>query len=199
MLNQNSPLYDQELGAQGQRAKDPSDIAQSMVRSPRFITALALPLGIFGTFMGLYNKQQIDLLRTDLKDTMTKHNRLVEIVQQQDNHLFHMDKRIWDLQHALEQFTIQDPAYISSMLILVENRIRKQLQTAAHTIQMAQQRCLSIDLLTLISCAYFLTKFNVKLTEAATLHFCHIILTSFNLKLLTFMMAPMSIFWFTFL
>jgi hypothetical protein len=47
-----------KIGNQNQHAKDLSDIALSMVISPRFITALALPVGIFGTFMGLYNKQQ---------------------------------------------------------------------------------------------------------------------------------------------
>jgi hypothetical protein len=147
MFDKEKGIFNKDVQQQAQKAKFLSDLANGLTRTPRFLSAAGLPLGIFGTFMGLYNKQQIDLLRTDLKDTMTKHNRLVEIVQHQENEIGLMNDKIKLLRKDLETFTINDPAYISSMFLLIENRIRKQLRTAAHTIQMAMQRRLSVDLL----------------------------------------------------
>ena len=45
---------------------------------------LSLPFGIFGTYMGLYNKEQINLVRKDLYTVINSHNRLVELVQAQE-------------------------------------------------------------------------------------------------------------------
>jgi hypothetical protein len=142
-----SVLFDQEVLDAASRARTLSDLAEGFVRSPRFLTALALPLGIFGTFMGLYNHRQIDLLRSDLKSTMAKHNRLVEVVQQQQDDLHKLNVSVSKLQQDLLTVTINDPAYVSSLLLLVEGRIQEQLQMANHVIQMAMQRRLSIDLL----------------------------------------------------
>jgi hypothetical protein len=142
-----SVLFDQDILNAASKARTLSNIAEGLVRSPRFLTALALPLGIFGTFMGLYNHRQIDLLRSDLKSTMAKHNRLVEVVQRQQDDLGKLNVSVAKLQQDLLTVTINDPAYVSSLLLMVESRIREQLQMANHVIQMAMQRRLSIDLL----------------------------------------------------
>jgi hypothetical protein len=39
---------------QAQKANYLSDLANGLTRTPRFLSATALPLGIFGTFMGLF-------------------------------------------------------------------------------------------------------------------------------------------------
>jgi hypothetical protein len=78
---------------------------------------------------------------------MAKHNRLVEVVQQQQDDLHKLNVSVSKLQQDLLTVTINDPAYVSSLLLLVEGRIQEQLQMANHVIQMAMQRRLSIDLL----------------------------------------------------
>jgi hypothetical protein len=45
---------------------------------------LGLPFGIFGTYMGLYNNNQIDHVRKELYNVINYHNQLVEVVQLQE-------------------------------------------------------------------------------------------------------------------
>ena len=83
-------------------------------RAPRFLGFLAPALGAFGTFMGIFNKAQIDKLQVEMQDTRTKHNRLVEVVANQDYHIQQINITIDALVGILNILAKNDPAITSS-------------------------------------------------------------------------------------
>jgi hypothetical protein len=129
------------------RSKYVADRADLLRRSPRFLKPLSLPLGIFGTFMGLYNRQQIDRLRTDMKVMIQKHDKLVEVVEKQIITQGELQESLKELEKHLVFATLNNPAYTLSSINLVEDYFREQLQRITHVLQSAQNRRLAIDLL----------------------------------------------------
>ena len=126
----------------------PADSPDPHHRVPRFTPAhLLFPLGIFGTFMGLYNKAQIDSLRTQLHGTISAHNRLVEVVEDQDHHLQRLNKTMAVLMYHLDILTNHNPALTYSQLDAIEREIRERINIAVHVIQQAQHRRLAVDFL----------------------------------------------------
>jgi hypothetical protein len=117
-------------------------------RSPHFLGLLGIPLGIFGTFMGLYNKAQIEKLQMDFQDLKLRHNRLVEVVDQHEHHLQLINSTFNFLIHGLHLMATHNPALTSSRLLSIETQIKDRIQIAIHTIQQAQHRRLAIDFLT---------------------------------------------------
>jgi hypothetical protein len=148
-LKRSIPLFDfnENVQAAAEQTSKINDISNSIGRSPRFLSQLALPLGIFGTFMGLYNAQQIDLLRSDLRDSVTKHNRLVEVVQTQGDELKKMQNAMTTLLTQLNYMSLSNPTYALSFCLIMERDIETQLEIAEETVQQAQQRRLAIRFL----------------------------------------------------
>lgn len=122
--------------------------ATSGTRTTRFLPALSLPFGIFGTFMGLYNKQQIDFLRKELQTTQEGHNKLIEVVKVQEQHLQDLETALHQLTHVLLLASMQNPGLLEARLNRVENQLQRRIQIANHVLQSAQMRRLSIDFLT---------------------------------------------------
>jgi hypothetical protein len=98
--------------------------------------------------MGLYNRQQIDRLRTDMKVMIQKHDKLVEVVEQQIITQGELQESLKELEKHLVFATLNNPAYTLSSINLVEDYFREQLQRITHVLQSAQSRRLAIDLLT---------------------------------------------------
>ena len=117
------------------------------LRAPRFLGFLAPALGAFGTFMGLYNLGQINKLQSELQDANVRHNRLVEIVEDHDNHLKVINSTIDHLLTGLNILAIHDSALVSTRLSHIEAQIKERIQIAVHTIQQAQHRRLAVDFL----------------------------------------------------
>jgi hypothetical protein len=120
---------------------------KAKVRLPRIFNFLNLPMGIFGTFMGLYNKAQIDNLRSQLLGTISAHNRLVEVVHGQEQYLQLIDNNLAQVTHSLNLLITIDPALTSTRLSRIETQIKERINIAVHVIQQAQHRRLAIDLL----------------------------------------------------
>jgi hypothetical protein len=75
---------------------------------------LTLPFGIFGTYMGLYNKDQINLVRKELYTVIESHNRLVELVQVQEETILSITAQAEDLTSVLHLTVLQNPGYTSA-------------------------------------------------------------------------------------
>ena len=117
-------------------------------RNARFLTPLALPFGIFGTFMGLYNKQQIDHLRRELQTTQAGMNKLVEVTKLHTQHIAALERALYQLTGILHMSIVQNPGLLEARLNRVENQIQRRIQIATHVLQAAQLQRLSIDFLT---------------------------------------------------
>lgn len=137
-----------------------------------FSSLLGLPFGIFATFMGLYNGAQINQLRKELYRTIEAHNRLVEVVDQQEHHLEIIDAQLLDLANVLHFTVMQNPGYTSARLSRIESQIRRRIKIAIHTIQQAQHRRLAVDFLT----ASQLDVLFIKLQEQAILNGCQLLI-----------------------
>jgi len=133
---------------------------------------LSLPFGIFGTYMGLYNKDQINLVRKDLYTVIDSHNRLVELVQSQEETISTITAQVDDLTTILHLTILQNPGYTSVRLSRIENQIKMRLNIAIHTIQQAQHRRLAVDFLS----AEQLNILFVKLNEQAVQNGCQLLI-----------------------
>ena len=97
--------------------------------------------------MGIFNKAQINKLQVEMQDVRTKHNRLVEVVANQDHHLQPINQTIDGLLGILNILTLHDPAITSSLLNYIKTQIKEQIQTAIHVIQQAPHHPLAVDFL----------------------------------------------------
>jgi uncharacterized protein YoxC len=131
-----------------QKAKMLSDTISTFSRGARFLGSLSTGLGFFGTFMGLYNKQQIDILRTELDDTNTRMNKLVDVTKQLDSDVKMVNSSSHALMDHIKRVSTSDPALIVSTLTLMKEHILHTLDIITHTIQTAQHRRLAVDTLT---------------------------------------------------
>jgi ElaB/YqjD/DUF883 family membrane-anchored ribosome-binding protein len=133
---------------------------------------LTLPFGIFGTYMGLYNKEQINLVRKDLYTIINSHNRLVELVQAQEETISTITAQVEDLTSILHLTILQNPGYTSARLSRIRGQIKIRLNIAIHTIQQAQHRRLAVDFLS----AEQLNILFVKLNEQAVQNGCQLLI-----------------------
>jgi len=122
-------------------------VLQDMIaqRGPRFVNPIGLALGAFGTFMGLFNKRQIDNLRQEMT---SKHNLMIEMLQDQRRIIGDMKATLSVLTNFMASSHLYDLSVFISEIMDVENEIRDRIQWAAHAIQAAQNHRLAIDFLT---------------------------------------------------
>ena len=110
-----------------------------------FIGPLGLGLGVLGTFMGLFNKNQIDNLKEEVE---RKHGMVVEVLQDHDKQIGDMNASMNVLASFMTDPLFYDNTVFLSEITSAENQIRKRIEWAAHAIQAAQYRRLAIDFLT---------------------------------------------------
>ena len=124
-----------------------SDMITAGVRSTRFVGGLSLGLGALGTFMGLYNKKQIDQLKRSFSELNDNHNKLIEVIQDQGGQIMDLQKNEQVILRHMADSYICDPAFITHELLSMEMEIAQRVETAVHGIQMAQLRRLATDLI----------------------------------------------------
>jgi hypothetical protein len=122
-----------------------SSIAKTVVRSPRGLVALGL--GALGTFMGLFNTYQIHNLEKELQQTRDAHNRLVEVVHQQDQHLQQLDTQINIITASITFMQQNDLTVLLLGFLNIEKEISNRLEKATHVTQIAQSHRLAVDFL----------------------------------------------------
>ena len=116
-------------------------------RIPRIPGVGQLLGGALGTFLGLYNLHRIQQLGSELEDVKVKHNKLVEIVDDHHWEINRLNQSLAETQHYIRRSQRLNPTFLSQTFDYIENRIYRQLQTVVHSVQMAQVRRLSVDIL----------------------------------------------------
>lgn len=115
------------------------------LRKKRF--APAVPLGILGTFMGLYSTYQVEVLKSELHGALEAHNRLVDVVQKQGDDMALINNTISQLMVHIEQMSASNPAYTVHELDRIERKLESQLDRAFNVLHALQLRRLSMELL----------------------------------------------------
>jgi hypothetical protein len=122
-----------------------SSIAKTIIRQPRGLVTLGL--GALGTFMGLFNTYQIHNLEKELQETRDAHNRLVEVVHQQEEHLQQIDRQMDILTASVNFLQMNDLTILLMGFLNIEKGISDRLEKATHVTQIAQNHRLAVDFL----------------------------------------------------
>ena len=85
--------------------------------------------------MGIYNQQQIRQLQSQLNDVSYKHNKLVEVVQHQDDEIDQLDKTVFSIAHVLRSVYHHNSGNIAAKLGRITNQMNQRLDVATHVIQ----------------------------------------------------------------
>ena len=114
----------------------------------RFIFQLVnLISGIWGTYNGIYTRQQLDQLRRDLTKVEEHQDRLFAITSTHQTAIMQLNTAV----SALLDSTMRQIANLSSVTNITLQRLvdipDRNIGKANHAIQAAQMRCLSVDLL----------------------------------------------------
>ena len=110
-------------------------------RKPRaFLPFVGVALGIYGTYMGWHNHQQIEYLLAEQK-------KIIEVQQQHTQQIHALGRNIDALTHYLAIQTALNPGLLDARLNRIESQIDRRIDIATHAIQQAQIRRLSVDLL----------------------------------------------------
>ena len=122
-----------------------------LVRVKRFLPlamgAFAVAKGIFGTFMGLYNRQQLKQLQTELQTTIREQRRILTLLQVGTPE----DGPISDLRRGthewVDYFRLFSPLGGVAVLLQQEILIEREVHRVLSAVQQAHHRRLSVDLL----------------------------------------------------
>jgi hypothetical protein len=90
---------------------DPSvPMSSPHLRRKRFVmAAIALISGVLGTFMGLYNAHEMNILQKQLNSLAAKHNFLVLATKHQQEHLSALNEKLIELANLVQQMSIHNP------------------------------------------------------------------------------------------
>ena len=111
-------------------------------RTTRFLNPIGFALGAFGTFMGLYNRRQIENLRNEISK---KHGALIEVIESHEKQIADMNITLHVLQSFISSSLFYDLTVFSAELSNIETHLRNRITYATHAIQAAQNRRLAID------------------------------------------------------
>jgi hypothetical protein len=117
----------------------------------RLLGILGLPFGIYRTYLGLYNKEQIEEVRKELYCTIDTHNCLVEVVEPHEKMISEINNQIDQIVDVLHLSILQNPGYNLARLTHLENQFKHCLNIANHTIQQPQHHRLAINFLSAVS------------------------------------------------
>jgi nitroreductase len=118
------------------------------LRYRRFAGAIALPMAVAATAMGIYNTDQINFLKKELGKLQDNQDRLFDVVYRHENMLEEISKAILETAAAMISMMIFNPALFDARLSRIENQIRTKLTKTTHALQAGLNRKLAVDYLT---------------------------------------------------
>ena len=116
-------------------------------RLPRFVPFAGLALGAMGTFLGMYNAEQIRLLQKDMNTLTGNFNQLVEITAENTKDISMLKNQLDETTNFMLVLNDIGAAAISTRLLRMEQVIIRRLARATAGIQQAQHRRLAVNLL----------------------------------------------------
>jgi hypothetical protein len=116
-------------------------------RMPRFMPFATLGLGVLGTFMGLYNRQQIKVLQQDLATLGRNFNQLVDITTTNTQDINNLKLQMADLSNFMMIIHEISAPSISIKLTRMELIIKRRITKAVAAVQQAQHRRLAVNYL----------------------------------------------------
>jgi hypothetical protein len=107
----------------------------------------SLAQGVFGTFMGLYTQRQIRKLQQDVQSVHAEQDRILEVVNQQQDEIEGIAKKVDELQETDDiRNRLNAPLAVAKMSELYV-MVQGALDSVVHAVQQAHHRRLSIDFL----------------------------------------------------
>ena len=105
----------------------------------RFLLPLLLQ-GVFGTFMGLYNRRQQKRLQTEMQLTIKEQKRLVEITRSNSQNISILQTQIADLKRMTATLKISSLVAVVMKAQLMEQEICDEIDRVVDAVQTAQLR-----------------------------------------------------------
>ena len=125
--------------------------ASDVVRAKRFLPIAAgifgAVKGVFGTFMGLYNRRQLRQLQQDLQGVIRDQKRIIALMTSQSTGGPAMAQLQRELGHWVHKFRLFSPIACFVTLLQQELVIEHELRRITSAVQQAHLRRLSVDLL----------------------------------------------------
>lgn len=117
-------------------------------REKRFAPLLFAAGGfLLGTFLGLFNKNEINNLAKQMSDLKTTSNVLVQVTNQHEVQLNILQQEVTSLTHLLEDLVRHSPEVLEASLDFAIMELKVQVDKVKATFQMLQFHRLSTDLM----------------------------------------------------
>jgi len=101
--------------------------------------------GIFGTFMGLYNVFQMEKLKRELRGTIEKQNKVIEVLEDHQQQLGALKQDLDEIKAFSKVFdTVRLPA-LQAQLTRSLGVLRSALKQCIHAVQQAHHHRLAVD------------------------------------------------------
>ena len=108
----------------------------------------SLPLfiakGIFGTFMGLYNRRQQARLKEEMRSTLAEQRRLIQLLRvRHEETMDPIERRLQGIAYELRSYDLASGYTLLTQVLNFENEITDELDRITAAVQQAQLRRLS--------------------------------------------------------
>jgi hypothetical protein len=136
------------------------------VRDKRALGAVAPPLAVAATAMGLFNRAQIENLRGELFQQKKATRRLFEVVQDFSQNFVGLQNSFNELRSLLFSLVLANPTLLDAQLSRIENQLRDRLHRVTHAIQSAVHQRFAVDYLNPAEMAELFKKVEERANEA---------------------------------
>ncbi len=138
-----------------------------MVRPKREILgAIALPLAVATTAMGVFNLAQIEALKSELFDLKENTGRLFEVVQDFSKNMKSIETGFNELRMTLLYQVMFNPMLFDTRLSRIEKQLRNRLCRVTHAIQAAIHQRFAVDYLNPAELAVLFEKLEKKASNS---------------------------------
>ena len=123
------------------------DSLTPLSRKKRVFGAIALPIAMAATAMGLFNRVQIMALQEELFEVKSNTQRLFTIAQNLTKSVIAIEKNVQDIRTTLIAMVASNPAIADARMTRIENQLRHRIMRTTHAVQSAIHGRLAIDYL----------------------------------------------------
>ena len=103
--------------------------------------------GVLGTFLGMYNAYEINVLKSRLNEQGRNHNLLVHVTEKQERQIQRITENMNVISQIIKMMVEYNPALIAAQIAAQLDLFESRLNRATSAVQQLQHRRLAIDLL----------------------------------------------------